>query len=92
MIVASRKGAALGVHAIDQAFHQEQQELYKSGRAFIPSEPVVYTKNEMDTRLLNGSLGRMVSTWQRGLMVDFDGNTPPQATPYPESGLHTNHP
>ena len=76
MILASRKGGALGVHAINQAFHRERQALHKGDEgAFLPGEPVVYTKNDPDTGLLNGSLGRVVATWERGLIVDFEGET-----------------
>lgn len=82
MILASRKGGPLGIHAINQAFHRERQAIQKSegvfhkgDDAFLPSEPVVYTKNDPDTGLLNGSLGQVVATWKRGLIVDFDGET-----------------
>jgi exodeoxyribonuclease V alpha subunit len=75
MILASRKGGALGVHAINQAFHRERQAFQKVDGAFLPGEPVVYTKNDPDTGLLNGSIGRVVASWKRGLIVDFEGET-----------------
>lgn len=82
MILASRKGGPLGVHAINQAFHRERQsrrkvsdEAHQGDGAFLPGEPVVYTKNDPNTGLLNGSLGQVVATWKRGLIVDFDGET-----------------
>lgn len=73
MILASRKGGALGVHAINQAFHREWQTIHKDNGAFLPGEPVVYTKNDPYTGLLNGSLGHVVGAWKHGLIVDFDG-------------------
>ena len=71
-IIGAVKGGPAGVRTINDLFHN----LIATGRAqlhgFAEGEPVIWTTNDYNRDLFNGSLGKVV-TAREGLVVDFDG-------------------
>ncbi|GAA0569622.1 AAA family ATPase [Caenispirillum bisanense] len=81
-IIGSVKGTGVeadgGIRAINNALHA----VYAHGRPLLPGdfavgEPVIWTVNDYDLRIMNGSLGTVVrhavDDGQEVLVVDFDG-------------------
>ncbi len=71
-VIGPIKNGPAGVRTVNQVFH----DLITAGRArrqgFAEGEPVIWTVNNYELGLLNGSLGK-VKAVQEGLLVDFDG-------------------
>jgi len=78
-IIGSTKGIGReidgGIRAINNALHA----VFAHGRetltgGFVVGEPVIWTVNDYDLRVMNGSLGTVVEQQDDMLMVDFDGD------------------
>jgi exodeoxyribonuclease V alpha subunit len=71
-VIGPVKNGPAGVRTVNQVFH----DLIAAGRTqrqgFAEGEPVIWTVNNYDLGLLNGSLGRVKSV-REGLLIDFDG-------------------
>jgi exodeoxyribonuclease V alpha subunit len=63
------KDGVAGVHQINSLFHHlltpHQPSLY--GWDMAQSDPIIYTKNDYERELFNGSLGRLRTVFQQGL-------------------------
>ena len=71
-IVGSVKGGPAGTEVVNSRFHSTLHGASESLFDFAVGEPVMWTRNDYDRGLLNGSFGRVVGLGDR-LTVDFDG-------------------
>lgn len=74
-IIGAVKGGAAGTQTINKYFH----DLLTPGRpesgGFAEGEPVIWTVNNYDLDLMNGSLGKVISADDPdALVIDFDGD------------------
>lgn len=71
-VIGPVKGGPAGVRTINHLFH----DLVATGRpllhGFAEGEPVIWTVNDYQRELFNGSLGKVLGS-QGKLVVDFDG-------------------
>ena len=71
-IIGAVKGGPAGITAINAAFHALMAPGRPVYRGFAEGEPIIWTVNDWDRRLLNGSLGHVESALD-GLTIEVDG-------------------
>ncbi|MBJ6800432.1 AAA family ATPase [Geomonas propionica] len=72
-ILSPVKAGPAGTHAINRAFHQVMAAGVPAGAGgFAVGEPVIWTQNDYDLGLMNGSLGIVVRA-DGPLVVNWDG-------------------
>ncbi|GFO53522.1 hypothetical protein GMSM_05290 [Geomonas sp. Red276] len=80
-VIGAVKRWAAGVRTINQEFHSLLAVGRPTLHGFAEGEPVIWTVNDYQLGLLNGSLGVVISV-ENGLLVEFDGVQ--HAISYPE--------
>lgn len=78
IIAPMRRGPA-GIDAINRALHARHVARLPGVRCFpgrpdiSEGEPIIWTKNDWDRGLMNGSMGRLLSVFPGGAVADLDG-------------------
>ena len=65
----------LGIDSINRYFHRMNAVGKSIFGRFAQGDPCIWTVNDYDRRLWNGSLGRIVRIGPHSLTADFDGVT-----------------
>lgn len=71
-IIGAVKSGSAGVHTINRYFHDLLPSSRCQRNGFAELEPVLWTANDYQRGLFNGSLGRVIDA-KAGLKVEFDG-------------------
>ncbi len=72
-IVAASYAGPAGIDAINRRFHSANAKGRPTFGQFAQGDPCIWTVNDYDRRLWNGSLGRVVSIGPDWLTAEFEG-------------------
>jgi exodeoxyribonuclease V alpha subunit len=74
-VLAAVKSGVSGIDAINDDFHREACTGNGDDGGFVAGEPVIHLINDYERGLMNGTLGKVVSTSDDGqVSIDFDGD------------------
>lgn len=72
-VVASTYAGDAGIDAINQHFHAENARQQANLGPFVEGDPCIWTVNDYERRLWNGSLGRVTLVGEGTLSVEIEG-------------------
>jgi exodeoxyribonuclease V alpha subunit len=72
-VIGAVKGGAAGIYTINRHFHDSLHGRSAHLFGYAEGEPVMWTRNDYERGLLNGSMGQVVGLGDH-LAVDFDGD------------------
>lgn len=72
-IISALRIGNTGTNGINRLFHDIAEEHCGQAGQYLAGEPIIWTRNDYDLELMNGSLGIVTDVCRDGLHINFEG-------------------